>query len=282
MVTREQLTRDLGGIAIVIGLLLAVTFLPPDTSLSEARAKGAIRACVPPLYPPLVTGDAERPGIDIEILRAVADHVGVRLLLASNDAIGRDFNPRHWNVTRGTCEVLAGGVVDSPLTRSFLDVGPSYAETGWAIIAPEPLGDIEGRTLGALTLISGLDRIGLASYLRSKNVTVRVVRSREELVAGIAAGTLDGGVSEALQAAELGSQNGWWDGPLPTPLARYDLVFGLWKGDLTLKKEIEKSFRDLQSDGTLETILRRYGVEPLGELRTTSGVPSRSALIDRG
>lgn len=272
MPTREQLTRDLGGIAVVVGLLLAVTFLPPDTSLSEARAKGTIRACVPTLYPPLVTGHAERPGIDIELLRAVADHIGVRLLLASNDAIGRDFNPRHWNVTRGTCEVLAGGVVDSPLTRSFLDIGPSYAKTGWAILAPEPLGDVEGLTLGALTLISGLDRIGLASYLRGKNVTIRVVRNREELVAGIADGSLDGGVTEALQAAELASENGWWDGALPAPLARYDLVFGLWKGDLTLKKEIVKAFGDLQSDGTLETILRRYGVEPIGAGSATSGV----------
>ena len=186
MLTLRRLARDLGGIVVVIGLLLLVTFLPPDTSLSEVEANHAIRACVPTTYPPLVTGDPERPGIDIEILRAIADYIGVELLLTPSDAIGRDFNPRNWAINRGKCQVLAGGVVDSTLTRSFLDTGPPYAETGWAIVAPAPLQDIGGLTIGALTIISGLDRIGLASYLRRQDVTVRVVRNGQELVNDIA------------------------------------------------------------------------------------------------
>lgn len=261
----QRLARDLSGLAVIVGLLLLVSFLPPDTSLGEVEAKNAIRACVPTAYPPLVTGDDERPGIDIEILRAVADDIGVRLLISTNDAIGRDFNPRNWNITRGKCEVLAGGVVASPLTRSFLDTGPPYAQTGWALIAPAPLGDVEGLTLGALTLISGLDRIGLSSYLRRRDVTVRVVRNADDLVAGIADGTLDGGVTEALLAARLADGNDWWAAPLPAELARYNVVLGLWKGDLTLKRKVVQAMHKLEADGTLATILRRYGVEPLGE-----------------
>ena len=265
MLALRRLARDLGGLVVVVCLMLLVTFLPPDTSLSEVEANDAIRACVPTSYPPLVTGDPERPGIDIEILRAVADHIGVKLLLSPNDAIGRDFNPRNWAINRGKCQVLAGGVVDSPLTRSFLDTGPAYAETGWAIVAPAPLEDIRGRTLGALTIISGLDRIGLASYLRRRDVTVRVVRNRQELVQGIAGGELDGGVTEALLAAGLAAENDWWVGSLPDELARYSLVFGLWKGDLTLKREVVEAFRQLEADGTLAAILDRYGAAPMGQ-----------------
>src|SRR5437868_3234375 len=113
--------RELGGLAIVFALMLLVTFLPPDTSLSEVQADHALRACVPTTYPPLVTGDPAKPGIDIDILHAIADSIGVELVLNPNDAIGRDFNPGHWDVNRGKCQVLAGGVVDSNLTRSFLD-----------------------------------------------------------------------------------------------------------------------------------------------------------------
>jgi polar amino acid transport system substrate-binding protein/cystine transport system substrate-binding protein/membrane-bound lytic murein transglycosylase F len=265
MLTLRRLARDLGGIAVVIGLLLLVTLLPPDTSLSEVRTNDAIRACVPTTYPPLVTGDPERPGIDIEILQAVADYIGVKLLLSPSDAIGRDFNPRNWAVNRGQCQVLAGGVVDSTLTRSFLDTGPPYAETGWAIVAPAPLQDIDGRTVGALTIISGLDRIGLASYLRRHDVTVRVVRNGQELVDGIAGGQFDGGVTEALLAGGLAADNGWWVAALPDELARYNLVFGLWKGDLTLKRKIVEAFRQLESDGTLAAILERYGAAPMGQ-----------------
>ena len=264
MLTLRRLARDLGGIVVVLGLMLLVTFLPPDTSLREVEANHAISACVPTTYLPLVTGDPERPGIDVEILRAVADYIGVELLLSPSDAIGRDFNPRHWAINRGKCQVLAGGVVDSTLTRSFLDTGPPYAETGWAIVAPEPLEDIDGLTVGALTIISGLDRIGLASYLRRQDVTVRIVRNGQELVNGIAGGDLDGGVTEALLAGGLAADNDWWVSSLSDELARHNLVFGLWKGDLTLKRKIVQAFRQLESDGTLAAILERYGVSPIG------------------
>jgi len=255
----RHLARNFGGIVVVAGLLLLVTFLPPDTSLAEVEANGAIRACVPTNYPPLVTGDPERPGIDIEILRAVADYMSLGLLISPSDAMGRDFNPRNWAINRAKCQVLAGGVVDSTLTRSFLDSGPPYARTGWAIVAPEPLEAIDGLTLGALTVISGLDRVGLASYLRGHDVTVRVVRSGEALVEGIASGQLDGGITEALLAGGLAVENGWWVASMPDELLRYNLVFGLWKGDLTLKREIVRAFRQLDADGTLAAILERYG-----------------------
>ena len=265
MLTLRRLVRDLGGIVVVLVLMLLVTLLPPDTSLSEVEANDAIRVCLPTTYPPLVTGDPDRPGIDIEILRAVADYMNVELLLSPNDAMGRDFNPRHWAINRGKCQMLAGGVVDSTLTRSFLDTGPPYAETGWAIMAPAPLEDIDGLTLGALTLVSGLDRLGLSSYLRSQDVNIRVVRNSQELVDGIASGELDGGITEALLAGALAAENGWWVAFLPENLARYNLVFGLWKGDLTLKRKIVQAFHQLERDGALAAILERYGAAPMGQ-----------------
>lgn len=254
------LVGDLAGLATVVVLLVLVTFLPPDTSLQEVRANNALRVCVPTAYPPLVTGDPERPGIDIEILREVADHLGVRLLLSPIDAMGRDFNPRHWAVTRAKCQLLAGGVVDSALTRSFLDTGPAYARTGWALLAPEPLDGLEGRTLGALTLISGLDRLGLSAYLRRQKVGIRVVPDAATLVEGITGGVLEGGVTELLLARSLAADNGWWTVPMPEELTRHNLVIGLWKGDLTLKRQLVAAFAQMQADGTLDSILARYGV----------------------
>ncbi len=258
----RRIAGGFGGIALVFALAFIVTFVPPDTSLQELERNGVLRACVPPSYPPLVTNDPERPGIDVEILNAVADFVGVNLMLNPNAAMGRDFNPRNWGITRANCHVLAGGVVDSTLTRSFLDIGPRYAETGWAIIAPRPLEDISGLTVGSLALISGLDRIGLASYLRSQDVTVRVTRDTQQLMDGIANGEFQAGVTEALLAADLADDRGWWVAFLPDELVRYNLVLGLWKGDLTLKRKIVEAFADLESSGELAAILARYGASP--------------------
>jgi len=265
MLARLQgLAREFGGIALVLVLMFLVSFLPPDTSLSEVQADHALRACVPSAYPPLVTGDPARPGIDIEILHAIAEYIGVELVLNPNDAIGQDFNPGHWDVNRGKCQVLAGGVVDSMLTRSFLDTGPAYLETGWAVVAKVPLKELRG-TFGALTILSGLDRIGLASYLRSHGVTVKVVRSAEELAVGIANGALDGGVTESLAASQMATDKNWWFALMPPELPRYNVVFGLWKGDLTLKRKIAQAFQQLESNGALAAILKGYGVASLGQ-----------------
>ncbi len=259
----SRLARDFGAIGIVLALLLAVTLLPPDTSLSEVQAVASLRACVPPSYPPLVTGDPAKPGIDIEILQAVASRLGVALALNVNDAMGRDFNPRNWGLNRAQCQVIAGGVVDSSQTRSFLDTGPSYARTGWAVISPEPLAELKGLNTGVLTLVSGLDRIGLASFLRGADVRPQVVRRPEDLVAGIAERRFDAGITEALLAARLAADNGWAAAWMPPELERYNLVFGLWKGDVTLKRAIDQAFADLAADGTIAGILARYVGAPL-------------------
>ncbi|MBV9968882.1 MAG: hypothetical protein JO228_02775, partial [Xanthobacteraceae bacterium] len=173
--------RTILSYTLIFGLLLAVNFLPPDTSLGEVRAAGVLRACVPTEYPPLVTGDAAAPGIDIELLRALAADMGVRLLVSTNAAMGRDFNPRNWHITRAQCDVLAGGVVASPVTKSFLETSPAYAETGWAYLAPHPVDAISGRRAGVLVGISGLDRLVLSRYLREQNVELTIVAGAAEL-----------------------------------------------------------------------------------------------------
>lgn len=255
--------RDLLSFGLVLALLVGVSLLPPDTSLREIERVGTLKACVPPLYPPLVTGNPAQPGIDIELLQAVASKIGVALKLNENAAMGRDFNPRNWRLNRAQCQVIAGGVVNSSQTRSFLETGPPYADTGWAIVAPAPIESLQGKTLGALTLVSGLDRIGLASYLRAQSVTVRVVANADLLAAGIADGTFDGGVTEAMLAGKLAAEHDWNVDWAPPELTRYQIALGLWKGDITLKRAIGQAFADLKADGTIAIILDRYGVTRL-------------------
>ncbi|HEY4202593.1 MAG TPA: transporter substrate-binding domain-containing protein [Devosiaceae bacterium] len=262
--------RGLGGwgknfisVGVVLVLLLAVSLLPPDDTLHEAEASGSISACVPTSYPPLVTGDPQKPGIDVELLKAITQRIGVGLGLNTNDAIGRDINPRNWGLNRAQCLVVAGGVVDSTQTRSFLETSPSYAETGWAIISPQPVGDLKGLNIGILTLVSGLDRIGLATYLRDKGAKYQVVRTPEELIAGIADHSFDAGITEALLAGRLATDNKLTAAWMPPELQRYNLVFGLWKGDLTLKRAIDDAFAALTADGTIAKIIASYAGTPL-------------------
>ena len=250
--------RDVISFAGVFGLLGAVYLLPSDTALREVRAAGTLRVCVPPSYPPLVTGDPAKPGIDVELIRAIARKLGVGLVTVVNPVMGRDFNPRAWRITRAQCEVLAGGVVGSATTRSFLETTQAYATTGWAWISPRRDAAFQGRRIGVLVGVSGLDRVALAAWLRAAKAQVTVTPDATELVQGLKDGRLDIGITERLLATELATPLGWNVGWMPAELSRYTVVLGLWKGDLTLKRAIVSAIGQMQRSGELAAIMKRY------------------------
>jgi len=254
------LTRQYSWIILGILLLCAVSLLPPDTSLSEVKADGTLTACVPAEREPLVMSDPQRPGVEVELLTQIASAIGVKLQLNTIASMGEDFDPQSWGITRAQCAVVAGGLVDSTQTRSFLEVSPSYAETGWVAISPKELPSLEGRSVGVLATVQGFNRIALASYLRSQGVQMRILRTGDELVQGLATGAFDAGITEALMGESLSTGKNWLIRPLPAPLERYPLVFGLWKGDLTLKRAVDDAFDRMQADGRLAAVLKKYGV----------------------
>jgi polar amino acid transport system substrate-binding protein/cystine transport system substrate-binding protein/membrane-bound lytic murein transglycosylase F len=255
---QRGLLRDLIGAVPIIALLAAVYLLPPDTSLSQVRAAGALKVCMPPAHPPFITGDAASPGIDVEILRALARDLGLALAPFVEPAMGRDFNPRSWHITRAACELMAGGLAASPMTRSFLETSAPYAETGWAVLAPQPINDLGGRKLGVLAPASGLDRIALASRLRAAAAQVAIVADANALIAGLREGRFEAGVTEKLLAEQLAARERWSADWVPGDLPRYPVAFGLWKGDLTLKRAVAGALERLDRDGTLAAIRARY------------------------
>ncbi len=248
---------------IVIGLLGLVYLLPPDTALRMVRESGVLRICVPSSYPPLVTGNTAKPGIDLEVLQLVAEDLGVRLLPVTNSSMGRDFNPRNWRVTRAQCAVLAGGVVATDLTRSFLDTTSPYLRTGWALVAPEEPDSLTGLRVGFHAGISGLDRISLSRFLRENGADVTIINSVGDLAAAISDGSVDAGISESILAQQLAGTHDWQAFLLAESLEGAPVSYGLWKGDLTLKRAIEGSLDRLRGTGRLQAILDDYGLAEL-------------------
>lgn len=273
--TSNNRFRSVVAVLLLVLLFIAVYRLPPDTTLATVEAGGVLRACVPHELPPLVTGDSDHPGIDIEVLQAVAERMGLRLQLTRNAAIGRDFNPRNWRLTRAQCLVIAGGVVDTAATRSFLETTNPYLETGWAAVATNVRARLQDGTVGFHAGLSGLDRLALSAFLRAQGATIELVPTARALREGLAAGTFGVAVTDALSARlladELGAEaTAMW---LPEPQARHGLGLGLWKGDLTLKRRIEAVIAELRADGSLGEILDRYELASIGETCTVCSAP---------
>lgn len=259
--------KDMAALALGIALLGGVYLLAPDTSFSEAKKAGLITACIPASYPPLVTGNDDAPGIDIELLEELAGRLGLRLRLQTVVTMGKDLDPRNWGVSRARCQLLAGGVVLSPLTQSFLDSTPPHLATGWSIISAAPEVSLGGKTVGVFVGLTGLDRTGLSSHLRQAGAKITLLRSTEALMDALAAGTIDLAVTESLVARQLAydSEGDYGVSWLSEDMGRYPIGLGLWKGDLTLKRELVAALGQLEKEGFIEALQEKYRIAPISE-----------------
>jgi len=270
---RRTWLRDLVTFGAVFGALGMVYLLPADTSLSEVKRSGRLSVCVPDLYPPLVTGDAARPGFDIELLGLVAERMGLTLAVVPNAAMSRDFNPRTWRVTRAHCTLLAGGVVLADRVLSYLDATGPYLDTGWAVVSAEPLTSLEGVKVGFFAGLNGLDRLALSRQLRSAGIRASIVNSAAELEAGLAEGRFDAGISEALTVRTMAGEHDWHAAWIGDGGERFPVGIGLWKGDLTLKRALSATIDGLRTEGALDALMDKYQI---ADIEGSIGVGSSS------
>jgi len=249
-------------LAIVVALLTALSYLPPDTSLADRQKTGVLKLCVPPSYPPLVTGDPAAPGFDIELAGKVAAELGLRLAVNTLSSIGKDFNPRNWSLTRGQCDIIAGGVADTVQTRNFLQTIPTPIETGWVGVGKSAELPPAGATVTVLAGSSGLDRLQLSSWLRRNGWRTAPARSAQQFVGALETGAAGFGVTERSVLAALALPAGVEVFALPAAeFPQYRMAFGLWKGDQTLKRAVAAAMEKLEQTGELAALADRYGTK---------------------
>ena len=251
---------------IVVVLLTALSYLPPDTSLADRQRTGVLKLCVPPSYPPLVTGDPQQPGFDIELGAKVAEQLGLRLAVNTLSSIGTDFNPRNWSLTRGQCDLIAGGVADTVQTRSFLQTIPTPIETGWVGVSTSGRLPAAGGAVVVLPGTSGLDRLQLSGWLRQQSLQVILARSPQQFVDALASGRAEAGITERFLTAAMAlpaGQRAFWLGDTQFP--RFRMAFGLWKGDQTLKRAVAAALQAVEASGALAALQARYHIETIEE-----------------
>lgn len=250
----------------MVGLLGGASLLQPDTSLQLVEQAGVLRACVPQSFPPLVTEDKAAPGFDIAILEEIAKRANLRFAPNVSATMGRDFNPANWRITRAQCEIVAGGVVTSRMTRSFLETIDTGIENGWVLISKGGAPAAKGQKIGVYPGFAGLDRLKLSTYLRDQGLQITLAPSPEALAQGLKGGQYAAAVASSLDAVQVinaapGHASSW----LPESLGRFAFGIGLWKGDVTLKRRVLAAWRAMESDGFVAQQKRRYGLIDMGK-----------------
>src|SRR5262249_8193587 len=135
--------------------------------------------------------------------------------------------------------------------------------TGWALVAPQIPSRLDGVKVGVYTGLAGLDRLGLSRLLRTANARVEIVATAEALTDALRSGRIDAGIREGLMARQIAGTLGLQAAWMPAPLARYPVAFGLWKGDLTLKRRLAAVIDELEGEGLTRALMERYRIAPI-------------------
>ncbi len=225
--------RALIDIALIAALLAGLSFLPPDTSLGDRQRQGVLRFCVGDAASPLVQdGGPERA-----LMQGVADRMGLRLQLQEVPSIGRSFNPRDWQVGRGQCDVLGGGLADSATNRDFLTLIPNGQRLGLVRVGQGDL-PAPGDQIGVMVGSAGFDRVRLSSWLRQQGLRAVPLASAQKL-----AEWLDqGGQAIVPTLVHLPRRVAVHDLPAAAS-ANSDLAFGLWRGDMTFTRAFRRALQ---------------------------------------
>jgi ABC-type amino acid transport substrate-binding protein len=249
-------------LGVIVALLVAVSYLPPDTSLRDVQRTGSLKVCVPPLFPPLVTGDAAQPGFDVELVRKIAERLNLKLSISEQPLMGQDFNPRNWILTRAQCDLIAGALADTVQNRGFLQMLPTDVETGWVALSRDGALPAAGASVGVLAQSSGLGRVALSSWLRAKGLRAVRAATAQALLEAVANGNVEIGISERFALARLdpeavGLREDWLT---DESFAHNKMALGMWKGEQTLWRAVAGAVDALRAGGELEQLRERYGL----------------------
>lgn len=229
--------RPLRDIALIAAGLYAVSFLPPDTSLAERQKLGTLRYCFADAKNPLIT-DPTTGGAGPEhfMMQQAADTLGLNLVRIELANMKRSFNPGDWNVTRGQCDVLGGGLIDNATNRGFVSLLPTGQTSGLVLIGPSD--DLpKGSEVGVFLGTSGFDRVKLSGWMREMGWRPKPLRDEKALRLWqegdkpVIAPALSSTVAHLPQHS------------LPDHIAQGgDLAIGLWRGDMTLLRALSDIF----------------------------------------
>lgn len=225
-------------IALIAAFLAALSYLPPDTSLADRETQGVLRFCFPDPASGLIRADQpDGPGPELALMQAIARDLNLSLHLQPVPNMGRSFNPRDWQVGRGQCDILGGGLADSDANRGFLTLLPNGGRIGLVRIGaqtPPPSGTEVGVFMGS----AGLDRVRLSTFLRAAGWRPRPLANSAELAAWIAAGH----ETIASNLAELPENLVLHDLPEAAGETKH-LAFGMWRGDVTLTRAVRSALQ---------------------------------------
>ena len=205
-------------------------------------------------FPPyeMTTDDGGFAGIDIEIAEAIAEKLGLELVIDD-----MDFNAALLAVQQGKSDMVMAGVTVDPDRQKVMDFSNSYA-TGVQVIIVKEDSNVTADTLGDFMI--GTQKGTTSDIYCSDDFGAEHVTTYDSSITAVQAlinGQVDCVVVDNAPAQELVKANPGLK-ILDTEYVTEDYAIGFAKGNTQLQEAVNKALAELTADGTIQKIIDKY------------------------
>jgi polar amino acid transport system substrate-binding protein len=270
---------------------------PSPNTWQRVRQRGELVTSADPANLPYSSAKADRPGIDVELARSLAERLQFKLRIDWLDiqhetAVGRLLE-HQCDLVLGEAMATNAVVDDQELAGKVLYSRPYYG-TGYVLVQRkngphvQTLSELRGPRSERL----GAEAGSMADYsLRQRGYLRRLYRNQLAVLKDLS----DGGIDYAY----LWANAGWTLHVSPdlnaelvpnyVPEDHWNIAIAMSKGDDELKKHVDAALESLIADGTIGRVLGRYHVpyhaafqEPSADGQASTAQPIRHEVAHRG
>ena len=252
-------------IKVIVSLSLALSLtlaaccaLADPATLESVQAAGTLTIASSPDFPPFesLQGDGSVVGIEIDIMNAVAEKLGVALAIEQVD-----FDSILLGVMNGSYDVgVSGFSVTEERKKNVLFTDP-YCLAAQAIVVPEgsaiqDKADLEGK------MISVQSGTTAELYCLQNGYSIDAYKANVDAELAVLNGTVDAWVIDDLTAAEMVKANNAAGGAQLTILSEamttepYAFAFAF--GSETLVDAINEAVNAMVTDGTVAALFEKW------------------------
>lgn len=255
---RSFVTTLVVALSIVVASSILVT--AADDSLARVKKAGALTICAVDNLLPYSSSDAKNPGFEIKIGNAIAQRLGVSV-------------KHHWSswdglipaLTSKRCDAIVNGLFITDERKKVVNFSRPYYSSGESILVRKDnttvkgLEDLKGKKIGVLT---GSVTV---QVLKDKGLGAEEVLYPDQntIIIELNNGRIDAGYLEVASSAWALRKDPSLNIKLVkeyVPDHRFNVGVAVRKGDAALLTAINAALEKMMNDGTMEKLLKEYGV----------------------
>lgn len=242
--------------AILLGLLLGSCSSPPSP-LEQIMREGRLRVVTQNSPATFYYGVDEPRGIEYELARGFAEHLGVELSIATADRVWEIFP----EISAGRAHIGAAALTTGAARETLVAFGPAYQQVEQQLVyrrggdRPESLGELAGK---AVHVLAGSPHAAPLARARPGLVwTEDREATAEALIRRVAQGEIDYAVVDS-NAFQL-LRHYYPEARVAFGLGRRaDVAWALPRNARALRERVAAYFAEIEASGELQAILDRY------------------------